>query len=789
MTHLELIRNECQNKIKTSKLSADYSKRLEDELKAIEQMDRAEYILTMRDAITKGEVPKRKNINGLVFSHLLGITDIDPVKEDLPHNKYLSDPPDIDVDLSMEAKDMIEAYLIERHGQEHVAHIYTTSVFSPKSLIRTLCRCLDLTDQMKVVNEISDYFGTEIGEGNEFVKQIETFEEVKKNLSKATQDFLKSKPKYTNNIPRADKKLTCEELLFKYALKLSGQVQNTGKHASGIAISSENFSDFAPLKKVKGEILLALQEGGHAKEVSLFGCLKYDWLGLKNVSKTLEMFKLAKELYGVDLEEELFYKNNFDDKETLAVFDNAETLGIFQFASDGIREYLRRSKISSLNDIALINAGYRPGAMKYLDDLIHNMHNPETITYDHPDLEPVLKDSYGVIIYQEQVMQFMMIIGGFTGSEADKARSVLKKLTRNKKPDIHSVEYYEYKKMMVKFVAGAQKKGFSEQQAEVFVQVLASNLGYSFNKAHAIAYSINGYVNAYFKAHYPLVFYKVNFDHEDDKNVLMELFADAEVRGVKVHPFDINKTQYSFSIDKDSNEIMIGWNMIKGVQKKIIDGMMEQRDKKKFDTVVDFFAVLMITKTNKRTIEPMIELGAFDHIYPNRAALKQLYEYFQIFMDKKDLKTESKRWKFSDIFKKLEEHPVKDYTATEKIKLEFKYLDMYLFADPITYAIQHYEKVHGITAVPLSKHDTDFEDEGVIAAIASCDIRKTSKGAPYLALVVTDTKEKATVRVWQDKIKAELQVPGTVVLMKLSYQSAFNSYTLKASSIFNPEAE
>ena len=280
---VDQIEEYCLKQIKERKLSQEYSDRFSEELKFIKALDRAEYILLMCENIKSGKVPKRKNQNGLVFSFLLGITDIDPVQAGIPHNKYLSDPPDIDVDMSIEAKDRVEEYLIRKHGQDKVAHIYTTNLFSPKSLIRTLCRVMNLTDDMKIVGEISDYFSKEVGEENDLPKQVDNFKNAKEGLSANTKKFLESKPKYTAWLPRQDKKLTSEDLIFKYMQKMSGQVQTTGKHASGIAISSEPFVDFAPLKKVKGEILLALQEGGHAKEVSAFGCLKYDWLGLVNV--------------------------------------------------------------------------------------------------------------------------------------------------------------------------------------------------------------------------------------------------------------------------------------------------------------------------------------------------------------------------------------------------------------------------------------------------------------------------------------------------------------------------
>ena len=483
---MKKIKELCLKEIKDRKLSQEYTNALEKECEYIKLYDREDFILEKLSKIKNGDLEKNKhNKNGLVFAYLLGITDIDPIKNKIPHLFSLSDPPDVDVDMSAEAKELVEKYLVEKHGEDKVGHIYTVGYYSPKSTIRMLCRAMSLTDDMGIVKEISDYFGSDVGEGNDLETQISLFQGSKKSLSKKTQDFLKAKPKYTKFLPKEDRSLSCEEVLFKYAVKINGQVDKTGKHASGIAVSAEPFKEFAPLIKVRGEVLLGLQEGGHAKEVSSFGLLKFDWLGLINVSKNMKMFDNLKRYYNIngnDIYKEIIYKGNYNDPDVIKIFDNYDTIGVFQFGSDGIRNCLKQAEIKSFNDVCIINALYRPGAINQFDDLVERMKNPETITYEHPDLEPALNYTYGLVIYQEQTMQMMQIVGGFTLNEADRARGILKKLTRNKNPDKNSIEYFEYKQMMDKFRKGALKKGFNEKQTEKFVQFLADAQGYCLHK-------------------------------------------------------------------------------------------------------------------------------------------------------------------------------------------------------------------------------------------------------------------------------------------------------------------
>lgn len=774
------IKELCLKEIKDKKLSAEYTDRLEEECKHIELNDREDFILERLDEIKSGKRQKNThNKNGLVFAYLLGITDVDPIKNNIPHIFSLGDAPDTDVDLSAEAKDLVEDYLVEKHGQDNVGHIMTVGYYSPKSTIRMICRSMSLTNDMGVVKEISDYFGIDVGEGNDLETQIQTFKKAKKNLSKKTQDFLKSKPEYVKFLPKEHKDFTCEEILFEYALKINGQVDKTGKHASGIAVSAEPFKNFAPLKKVRGEILLGLQEGGHAKEVSAFGILKFDWLGLINVSKNKKMFDSLNHYYEIDgdkLYRDIVFKGEYNDKDVIEMFNNGDTIGVFQFGSDGIRNCLKQAEIKSFNDVVLINGIFRPGSLSQFDDLVQRMRNPETITYEHPDLEKALGYTYGLVVFQEQTMQMMQIVGGLTLNEADKARSILKKLTRNKNPDKNSIEYYEYKQMLDKFKKGAKKKGFTDKQTDKFVQLLAEAQGYSFNLSHATAYSALGFIDCYFKAHYPLIFYKVLCDFEDDRQTLSQLFSDAKIRSVNIGNFDINKTKYEFEIDVKTNTILPGFKMIKGVSKKIIDELLNERDKNNgFDNIVDFFVSLDNIKFNIKSIVPLIELGSFNDLYPNRRMLMQLFTLFQEYQKKKKLKTESKRIKFEDIFKMIKLYDLEDYTLFEKLEIEQKYLEMYISSDPMSYAKTWYEQ-QGVQVCSISERES--ETDNVIAFVSDYKLKKTKTKKNYLEMMLSDGIDTIKMRVWENRMNPDLQRKGAIICFRASYDEMFNSYSL-----------
>lgn len=816
MSTLELLHNKCKNKLKELGISDKrYIERLNYEFKYIEDYDRSDYIANKLKVISSGSESKTDNKKGLLFVYLLGMSDVDPIKNNIPHVKYLGDPPDIDVDLSEEAKEIIEDLLINKHGKDNVLHVFNLSFFSPKSIIRDLCRIMNLTTNMKVVGELADYFGAEVGDGNDFESQIKRFREQYSNMSDKLREFLNDKPKFTKMLHPDDKKLNNQELLFKYATKMSGQVKQTGKHASGLVISTVPFYEFAPLKKVRGEIVLALQEGGHAKEVSAYGLLKYDFLCISELSKQNRMFKLCKELYGKDLSEELTYKCKFDDQKTIDIFDNADTLGIFQFPSVGMRKALQKVKISSFNDICIMNAMYRPGAMSQIDELSDRTNDEVLIKYEHKLIEPVLKDTYGLTVYQEQVMQIMQEVGGFSGAEADKARGVLKKLTRNKNPDVNSIEYYEYQQLLDKFKRGAAKKDLKEEQVESFIQILSDNMGYSFNKSHSIAYSCNAYIDAFFKANYPLIFYKVACDFETDKEELDKIFNDARIRGINISKFDINVNNYEFDIDEENNSLITGFKIIKGIQKKIIEGIIEERENiGKFENIVEFFTTIDKIKYTKTTIEALIMLGAFDNLYENRLSLMNMLELFQLYQDKKKLKTETKKLKFEDIFKSrkklMEEVDVilelientiekkkitayknrlsviekilalkntnnERFTEIEKINAEFKYLELYLVNDPISFANNWYKK-RGVEAVSISQRED--EHDKVLCVINNCKLKTTATNKPYLNLTLTDGIDTIYVKVWENKINEELKNKGSVGIFTLAYQPDFNSYTL-----------
>ena len=303
----------------------------------------------------------------------------------------------------------------------------------------------------------------------------------------------------------------------------------------------------------------------------------------------------------------------------------------------------------------------------------------------------------------------------------------------------------------------------------------------SFNKSHATSYSAVAYIDAYFKAKYPLVFYKVLCDFEDDRLTLSQFFTDAKLRGINVGTFDINKCQYEFDIDVETNTLVPGFKMIKGISKKIVDELLEERDKVGgFDNIVDFFVSLDNISFNIKTIEPLIKLGAFDALYKNRNMLFQLFEIFKDYQKKKKLKTESKRIKFTDIFKLIKEYDLPDMTLFEKLEYEQKYLEMYILENPIEYAKKWYGK-QGVRVCSISERED--ESDNVLCTVSSVVAKKTKNKKPYLELTLTDQIDTIKVKVWENKISDDLKRKGAIGVFRLEYQDTFSSYTLKTHHI------
>jgi DNA polymerase-3 subunit alpha len=293
---------------------------------------------------------------------------------------------------------------------------------------------------------------------------------------------------------------------------------------------------------------------------------------------------------------------------------------------------------------------------------------------------------------------------------------------------------------------------------------------------------VNAYIGAFFKANYPLIFYKVACDYED-KQILSHLFQDMKIHGIKLRGFDVNKSEYKFSINKENNELVVGFNMIKGVSKKIVDDLINERNiNGTFENIIDFFVALDNMKTiNKRTIEPLIFLGTFDTIYPNRAELLKLFDLFQEYKKKKKLKTESKRWKLTDIFKKIKEYNIQDFSNVEKNDFEFKYLDLYL-NNPLDEARTYYLK-NDIKTIKINEYQSS--NDNVLGIINNCEIKKTKKKDPYLDITFTDMIDTINIKVWSNKMTDGLQKKGNICIMRLEYNEMFKSYNLINSHVFN----
>ena len=306
--------------------------------------------------------------------------------------------------------------------------------------------------------------------------------------------------------------------------------------------------------------------------------------------------------------------------------------------------------------------------------------------------------------------------------------------------------------------------------------------GFVVSNSHACAYSMNAYLGAYVKANYPLVFYKVVMDRESDKGIMWQLFQEAKIRNVKVNPFDINRNDYEFKFDVKTNEMLAGFRLMKGISKVNVEAIMKERDESgTFDNIVDFFVALENISVTIRTIEPLIKLGAFDSIYKNRKELFELYKLFQTYKKKKNLKTPSLRWKLTDIFKMVKKEKIKDYTIFEQMTMEFKYLEMYLFSSPLDVAKKWYDK-QGVRTVSITERENDSDN--VLGFLADIKVKKTKNKDNYLDITFTDVIDSINVKVWSNKICAELQEKGNVAIMRLEYNELFNSYNLRNFHVF-----
>lgn len=573
---------------------AEYEARLAFECEIINQMGFAGYFLIVADFINWAKNngvpvgPGRGSGAGSLVAYSLNITDLDPLAYNLLFERFLNPDrvsmPDFDIDFCMDGRDRVIDYVKQKYGLDAVSQIATFGTMAAKAVIRDVGRVLDLP--FNFVDSIAKLIPLELGI----------------TLSSA----LEKEPQLQE---RREKEEEVAELL-ELALRLEGLVRNVGMHAGGVLISPGKISDFSPIYcQPDGTSLVSQYD---KDDVEAVGLVKFDFLGLR----TLTILELALENANkqrLALGEALldFETLPLDDKATYKLLKTANTTAVFQLESRGMKDMLKQALPDCFEDIIALVALYRPGPMDLIPDFCRRKHKKQKVEYPHPATESILKETYGIAVYQEQVMQIAQVVAGYSLGAADLLRRAMGKKKKEEMDAQRAI-----------FIEGSLKNGLNERQATELFDLLEKFAGYGFNKSHAAAYALVAYQTAYLKAHYPAAFLAATMSADmNNTDNIHSFFDDCAPNKVEVLPPDVNQSDYRF-MPLNNNQILYGLGAVKGTGLAAIELILAARAADgPFKNLFDFCARLDLRKVNRRVIESLIRVGAFDKLEPNRAAL------------------------------------------------------------------------------------------------------------------------------------------------------------------------
>ena len=650
----------------------EYRKRLDFEMDIINSMKFPGYMMIVWDFVKEAKKmgiavgPGRGSAAGSLVAYALEITDIDPMKYDLLFERFLNPErvsmPDIDMDFMQARRGEVIDYVVEKYGRNQVAQIITFGSLLAKGVIRDVARVLDmpLSQADKMAKLIPDELGITL---NGKMKKGQFIEGAYQKEPKL-QELIESDPQ--------------AKRVWEFAKKLEGLKRNSGMHAAGVVISNEELWKKTPIYKPSGEDTFVTQYSlNYMEDVDL---IKFDFLGLKTLDVIQNAVKLIKRRYDRDVE---WHKIDENDAKVYEVIQTGDTVGMFQIESSGMQDLNRRLKPDNFEDLIAVLALYRPGPMEsgMLDDFIERKHGRQEITYVFPALEEILKPTYGVIVYQEQVMQIVQTIGGFSLGGADIVRRAMGK----KKVE----EMIKYNK---EFSEGAAKQGLDYKTASELFDLIEKFAGYGFNKSHSAAYAMVTFQTAWLKTYYPNEFMAALLTSDKDNTEKVVRYIDEVKRmGIELSPPDICDSQLEFSaITKEGREIILfGLGAIKGVGEAAIHAMLEEREENgDYTSLQDFVNRIEPSKVNKRVIEAIIKSGGFDRYGYSR---KALLEQVELIVETAKKASEAKKNAFGSLFGddeeittvKLELNNSEEYELKEILEFEKDTLGFYVSGHPM----------------------------------------------------------------------------------------------------------
>ena len=566
------------------RLSEEVRERAKMELGVMGNMGYEGYFLIVQDFINWGKSqgivfgPGRGSAAGSIIAYALNITDLDPLKYGLLFERFLNPDrismPDIDVDIQDTRRDEVIEYCAKKYGEDHVSNIATFGKMFGRMAVRDVARVLEVP----------------YAESDRLAKLVPPPNQGRHiPLSVSIKEDADLRNEYENNP-------TAKEVL-DYAIQLEGTIRSHGVHACGVVIAPDTLVNYIPLEMAqKGVVATQFPMG----EVEELGLLKMDFLGLSNLTIINNAMRIIRKAYKKEIN---LSELPLDDKKTYELFQRGDTTGVFQLESAGMKRYLRGLKPTTFEDIIAMVALYRPGPMQFIDSFIRRKHGEEEITYLHSGMKNSLKNTYGILVYQEQFMQISKEWCGFTGGQAD----TLRKAVGKKKIDL-------MKKVKPEFVEGAVKVGGATKEiAETFWTQLEEFANYCFNKSHAACYGLIAYWTAYLKAHYPDAFMAalMTSDHDDTDRLAIEI-TECKHMGISVLSPDVNESFVEFAVVPNENKIRFGMSAVKGVGVGAVEEVLRAREDGPFTSVEDFARRVSTSKFNRKAWESLIKSGAFD---------------------------------------------------------------------------------------------------------------------------------------------------------------------------------
>lgn len=722
----------------------DAKTRLNYELEVIGKTGFASYFLIVHDFVNWAKQnrivvgPGRGSAGGSLASYILNITTVDPIKYHLLFERFLNPErismPDIDLDFADQRRDEVIRYVAAKYGSDRVAQIITFGTMAARAVMRDVGRAL----------------GYEYSYCDKAAKMIPFGFTLEDALTKSDE---------FKELYESDEKA---RRLVDIAKKLEGVARHASTHACGVVIASEPLDNFVPLQHpTQGESAIVTQYEMHGVED--IGLLKMDFLGLKNLSIIEETLKRVYAIHGINID---LAKIPHDDPKVYQLLQRGDTTGVFQLESDGMRRYLKVLRPTEFEDIIAMIALYRPGPMELIPEYIARKHKKKSIVYIHPKLEPILKDTQGICLYQEQLMRIAQDLAGFTLGEAD----VLRKAVGKK---IKSLLMEQKEKL----ISGMTKNGISQKVAEQLWEWILPFAAYGFNRSHSAAYAIVAYQTSWLKTHYPLEFMSALLTSErNDVERIAFLIEETRKMGIEVLPPDVNESFSYFSVVPDKKQIRFGLLAIKNVGEGIVEAILSERKARgKFSSIQDFIARVQTKDMNKKSMESLIRAGAFDAFAERNQLLTNLERLLAVAKENQRLAMSSQKslfggngaggsqsFTFSPTIQLAESRPA---TERERLLWEKELLGLYVSSHPLRAMKNILESrafpIARVLGAPGSEHipanpyqfqrgNGRMRIGGIISSLKKI---VTKNGKPMLFLQVEDLTEKIEVIIFPNLLE------------------------------------